>query len=169
MSTQFGGVEVLGVAQLNKQLKALGPRIEKNILRGAVRAVAREIANDAKANVPQDTGNLRRNIVVRAFRGQRTRGRNRETVRAGVVVREEGKRGKIVRGEGGKLGIELKKQNNAFYWRFVEYGTKHMGARPFLRPAYDRMKGRVSQVMGAYIRRRIDKEIEKARAMGRAA
>jgi len=162
-------VRVLGMSELNKQLKALGPRIEKNILRGGVRAVAREIANDAKANVPADTGNLRRNIVVRGFRGQRTRGKNRDTVRAGVVIREEGKRGKIVRGEGGALGIKVLRQNNAFYWRFVEYGTKRMPARPFLRPAYDRMQSRISQVMGGYIRARIDKEIAKGAKVRRAA
>lgn len=25
----------------------------------------------------------------------------------------------------------------AFYWKFVEFGTKHMSAHPFLRPAAD--------------------------------
>ena len=35
-----------------------------------------------------------------------------------------------------------KKQRNldAYYWRFVEFGTSKMGARPFMRPAFESSK-----------------------------
>ena len=26
---------------------------------------------------------------------------------------------------------------DTFYWRFVEFGTKYVAARPFMRPAFD--------------------------------
>jgi HK97 gp10 family phage protein len=33
----------------------------------------------------------------------------------------------------------------AFYARFVEFGTKHKGARPFLRRALDEVKGKIGE------------------------
>lgn len=36
-------------------------------------------------------------------------------------------------GLSGKVGLTDSKR--FFYWRFVEYGTVHVGARPFFRPA----------------------------------
>jgi HK97 gp10 family phage protein len=30
-------------------------------------------------------------------------------------------------------------ESEAFYWKYLEYGTVHLGARPFLRPAAEAM------------------------------
>lgn len=39
---------------------------------------------------------------------------------------------RTVNGLTGNVGLSSRE---AFYWRFVEFGTKHMAARPFFRPA----------------------------------
>lgn len=49
------------------------------------------------------------------------------------------------------------KKDRGFVFQFIEYGTKHMGARPFLRPTADselsamleRVRARVAQALGA--------------------
>jgi len=34
-----------------------------------------------------------------------------------------------------------KRDVDAYYWRFVEFGTAKMAARPFMRPAFEAKKG----------------------------
>ena len=48
------------------------------------------------------------------------------TVRHGKKYRKQGKKGNL--------------SQDAWYWRFVEFGTVKMSARPFLRPAFDMKK-----------------------------
>ena len=40
---------------------------------------------------------------------------------------------------------------SAFYAHFVEYGTKKMGAKPFMRPATARAKGYMKEVLESHI------------------
>ena len=45
--------------------------------------------------------------------------------------------------------------NGAFYWRFLEFGTAHSPAYPFLRPAYESQKQRVLDTMAAALAAKI--------------
>ena len=36
---------------------------------------------------------------------------------------------------------------NVFYGPLLEYGTRHMPARPFIRPAFDRIKNRIAKYL----------------------
>ena len=40
---------------------------------------------------------------------------------------------------------------SAFYGHFVEYGTKKMSAKPFMRPAVQRAKGYMKEVLESHI------------------
>ena len=133
-------VRIHGLKELKREMAQLEPRLQKNILRGAVTKVAAEIRDDARSRVPKNTGNLRKNIVSKRMRG------SRHHIKAAVIVREEGKRGE---------------KRNAFYWRFLEYGTVFINARPFLRPAYDAMKGKIDRVMVTFIRGRFDLAVKR--------
>lgn len=44
-----------------------------------------------------------------------------------------------------------KAQLSAFYGFFVEYGTKKMRARPFMRPAVNRAKGYMKEILEKHI------------------
>jgi len=57
-------IRVKGLAELNRFLQTLPPRLEKNILRGALRAGAQPVAEDARNNAPEDTGVLKAGIKV---------------------------------------------------------------------------------------------------------
>jgi HK97 gp10 family phage protein len=145
-------IRVTGLVELKRRFSRLEPKLQKNVLRGAVRAVAAEVRDDARSRTPVDSGNLRKNIISKSTRSRR------HQVSAGVVIREEGKRVRL-REKGGALSIVVS-QRNAFYWRFLEYGTVFMKKKqPFIRPAYDSMRGRAVQVMTAYMRGRIDRAL----------
>ncbi len=62
------------------------------------------------------------------------RARSLVPVASGVLKASIGttKPSKTRTGINGNVGLT---DARAYYWRFVEYGTKHMAARPFFRPA----------------------------------
>ncbi|NHZ81831.1 hypothetical protein F2P44_21495 [Massilia sp. CCM 8695] len=91
-------------------------------LRAAGFAGAAVIRDEAKRNAMahQRTGTLARSIVVKR-----------------LVEESDGKRqAYLVTVRGGKSNAG----GDAFYWRFLEFGTAHSPAYPFLRPAYESKK-----------------------------
>lgn len=57
--------------------------------------------------------------------------RKRAPVRSGTLLSSIDARVPVATGLTGRVFIE----GDAFYWRFLEYGTVKMTARPFVRPA----------------------------------
>ena len=51
--------------------------------------------------------------------------------------------------------------SRSFYLRFLEFGTRYIAARPFLRPAADSKHGEAVKAMGRYAGVRIEKEAKK--------
>lgn len=128
-------IKLQGIDQLNAALRALPDKIRKRAVRGALRTAAREISKEAKsltpvlsAPVPMRTaGTVKRRISVRPSKFARQAGNE------GVFIGVKPLRGKTDARKYGKAGAA--NPNDPFYWRFVEFGTKKMGARPFLGPA----------------------------------
>ncbi|NDC04095.1 MAG: HK97 gp10 family phage protein [Betaproteobacteria bacterium] len=67
-------IAVSGLAELKKALDQLPAKVEANIMRGAMRAGSKVMAEKAKEQVPVDSGDLRNSIRVttRSRRGQVT-------------------------------------------------------------------------------------------------
>lgn len=103
-------IKLEGGERLEAALKDLGGKVAGRLGTNAVRAGARVISNEAKDRVPVKTGALRRSI--RVFD-------DRAAVRANLKERTA------------FVGTRL------FYGKFVELGTAHSSAKPFLRPAMD--------------------------------
>lgn len=143
-----------GGAELQAFLSSLPAKVEQNIMRGALRAGAKVIAEEAKNNVPVKSGDLRDSIRVgtRAKRGQVT-----ASVKAG--------------------------NKKAYYYNFVEFGTAaheikpkdakslffagmfgdliaHPGnrAKPYMRPALDSKSNEAIEAVGRAIGKRLTKE-----------
>ncbi len=87
-------INVTGGKQLAQFLQSLPLKIEKNIMRAALRAGARVIADEAKKNVPVQLGDLKRSIRTGS---NAKKGRVEATAKAG--------------------------NKKAYYYRFVEFGT----------------------------------------------
>jgi HK97 gp10 family phage protein len=145
---------VVGGKELDAFLQSLPVKIERNIMRSALRQGANVFKAEAKANVPVEDGPLRDSIRVTT------------SARGGVVT------------------SSVKAGNaRAFYWRFVEFGTaahvikgkyggalaiagyfmrsvNHPGAKakPFLRPAFDAKADAALAAVGNQIRKRLTTE-----------
>lgn len=108
-----------GWRKVNKTRRLLRrlPKEMQAEVRGEMQAGADAILGDAKANVPTRTGRLRANLSAKASRD----------------------------GLSAKIGIRGKRAGRrAFYGMFVEFGTVKMPARPFLQPAFEANRKRVS-------------------------
>lgn len=124
------------MGDLLKNLEKVPEKVQKRILRGAVRASAKPIVQEARRLVPTSSGNLRKSIGV-------TMGR----IRNGVLT------AKISPRTGGK--------HDGFYGRFVEIGTAKMSPKPFLRPAFERKGEESIKYFKEYMKKRLEKELAK--------
>lgn len=136
-------VKVDGLRDLGERMKGLSEDMNNRIARAATAAGAVVIRDAAKQKAPVRTGNLRKNIIVKRL----PKGESPLTSEHIVTVRQ------------GKL---TKKQRDAglvdaFYGRFVEYGTAKSPAQPFLRPAYDQNKEKATQAIKDRISKRLTK------------
>ena len=146
--------KVEGLAELAKALRELPDRVAKNGLRVSVYAGAKVIRDEARLRAPKATeslgpnqpppGTLKRSVIMKHIR--ELSGGGRQTfyvlVRHGKKYRNQGKRGNL--------------SQDAWYWRFLEFGTRKMAARPFLRPA---LESRRREAVDA-IKQRLSERIE---------
>lgn len=131
--------KIEGAKELDRALKQMGPKFEKRIAKGAVRAGATVIAKQAKLNAPVESGTLRKSIKVVS------RSRRVGDAVASVATRS----GKKWASRG----------MNAWYAGKVEFGAPGIGidAKPFLRPALDAKAPEAIKAMSEYIQKRIAK------------
>lgn len=148
-------MKVTGLAELDQALTQLPEKLQRNVLRAALRAGAKAIAEEAERNVPVDSGDLRDSIRVTS------------RIRAGMPTAsvKAGGRAKVAG-----------KQLDVFYAHMIEYGTAkhfidgplyyagewhpyafHPGIvkKPFMRPAMDSQAGEAVSRTADYVRRRL--------------
>ena len=149
-------VKIDGLDQLAQALRELPKRVARNGLRGAVYAGAKVIRDEAKLKAPvamaplgadqPPQGTLKRSIIMKQVPELSSEQKQTffVTVRHGKKYRKQGKNGNL--------------SQDAWYWRFVEFGTVKMTARPFLRPAFE---GKKYEAVDA-IKNRLAERIEQA-------
>ena len=139
-----GAIRVRGASQLIKDLRELGDKIAKKVLRKALDEGAKQLQASASAMAPVDTGRL-----SAAISWQRLRAR-KGSVGASVFV---------------KKGASRDDPSGAYYAPFVEFGhsqataegTKIVPARPFIRGAFDANADRIANEITAQINAYIQK------------
>jgi len=133
-------VKIEGLDELKKALDQLPKELHKGPLRSAVSAGAKVVQERARTLAPEDTGTLKRAIY-------RTRSREGSSAVQEMAI------------VGIRYGRRFRKRGlDAWYWRFLEFGTSKMQAQPFLRPAFD---STIQQQIEA-IKVRLAKAIERA-------
>lgn len=132
-----------GVAALTRQLEALGKLEDGKVLRNAVRAGIKPATERAKALIP---------VGVDAHRTYRGR-----LVAPGFAKRSIKTRVNLSRDKQ-KATASLGVGPEAFYAvQFVEVGTSHMAAQPWLRPAFYSTRGAQQEAMAKSFRKSIKK------------
>lgn len=150
-------VQIKGLAELNRALAELPERVARNVLRGAVAAGAAVVRQEAKQRAPvydqpvsdghPPPGSLKRSIYSTQARALSSL--LQQVYHVGVVSGQRNPRG---------LRNKAKPAPGAYYWRFVEFGTVKMSARPFLRPAFEAKKFEAVEAIRAYMAERIPRE-----------
>jgi len=132
-------MQIEGLSELMEKLRQLGPRLARNGLRAAVSAGAQVIRREVKARAPRDSGVLNRAIYIKQIREKSS-----PTQQTFYVGARAGKR-------------YQRKNLDAYYWRFLEFGTVKMQARPFLRPAFESKKVEAAERIKEKLAERIEK------------
>jgi HK97 gp10 family phage protein len=128
---------VKGLRELGEALKAFGAILGKRYLARATSATAAVFRDEAKSLAPFKSGNLRDNIVI----FKRTADGNTAHYAVGVrPIHLTAKSKKVLRILKRATGHRASIEGDPFYWRFLEFGTSKMAARPFLRPAFESKK-----------------------------
>lgn len=107
---------ISGVDDVNRILSQVAPRHAKNIMRATVHDMAKEVRDDARDDMPEDEGTMRKETRHKRERGS--------PVKVESTVRVSGK---------------------AFYWRFLERGDGPDGvAYDFFRNATHKMRSEMT-------------------------
>lgn len=154
------GVEfqVQGLAELRAKLTGLAPKLQNNLVRGALRAGAAVIAEEARNRAPMHTGQLKASIRVST---RVINGRPVALVKAGDRYRVFAGKGRATKNPYRSIGASgCVNYHAAFYAHFIEFGTSKMAAKPFLRPAFEAKKEPAVEAFAEYLRQRLAQLVE---------
>lgn len=114
-------IYITGIKRIDKALKTLPMKVQKKIIRPAIRSGLKLVQAEAEIQVPRDTGLTEENIEIKAYK-------KRRVGRIGMMVQVSAKAAGLVKtSKGGK---------RAFYPAIVEYGGRDHPPDPFMRRSY---------------------------------
>lgn len=134
--------KIEGLDGVLRKMREFPAKLQKKGLVKAVRAGANIVRDDARTRAKQfDDPSTPKPIwkeIVSKVNGRRGR-------QEGGVVMQVG-----IRGGARKSG------DNVFYWRFLEFGTEKMAARPFMRPALESKAEAATDAIVTELNRQLD-------------
>ena len=161
-------IKIEGLADLNKLLKELPSKIERNIMRGALREGSKEFLERAKEEVPVKSGRLRKSLRIstRFKKGEVTATMTAGNGQAFYAHMIEFGTASFYTGSGKSVGApyEIKpngkalKVGNYYFGSITQPGVK---PQPFMRPAFDAGSAEAVKAVAEYIKKRLDKEAAK--------
>ncbi len=120
-------IDFTGLDGLADDFLRLEKALQNKVSRDAVAAGARIARDKVRASAPFRTGRLKRGTVA-------------------SVARRADTPGEVVAGV--RVSAPRKDKEAPYYWRFLELGTVHMAAQPYIRPTWD---SSLQQIEGAVI------------------
>ena len=146
MADTFFKIE--GVKDIQRILEEIAPKHARALMRTTIHGVASKIAKDAKQLAPKG----KTNTLRRAIKSRRRRGTPDKPV--SVVYITTGNQA----------------AHDAFYWRFVEYGTgggkgSHLkgfvmdDAKPFIRPALEAARANFNTILITQFKNKLKKKL----------
>lgn len=147
-------VQIHGIDELNRKLKLLtSSKAAKRIARKAARQAMNIVRDAARVNAktiddPETVEKIWKNIAVS---GGKTRNQNEIVMRVGV-----------------RGGASFSNKNppkvsggDTRHWRWIEYGSAHNVAIPFMRPALNNNIQEVTNKFSSVFEAELDKELAK--------
>ena len=161
--------KMAGLQSLLVAIRQLPVEMQGPVLRRALHSGAKVIKDAAKATpaFKDDTGFLRTAIVQ--YSVKKSEHQYTEQVRVGVRKRRTRKPSKAYRsGMRARARRESKYVATPYYWRYLEFGTSGMQARPFMRPAFEANKFQAVVRIRAQLKELLDKATTKLASQQRA-
>jgi len=150
------------LAKMSRQLKKLDEKVRKKIMRAANRKSLKVVVDVARSLAQSEyhgSGFLASQITQASGRGSAYRIVNRVGVQGGA--RKKDKPGALKKFLTGAKDAPA----NAYYWRFLEFGTSKMEAKPFLRPAWESSRWGLFSIVKKEVRRGIELEARRLRKL----
>lgn len=151
-------VKVGGLRELGQKMQQLGKKTANRIAVKAMRqggAIIRDTAR-TKAPVLQENVPHRRKGTLKKSIATRTKIKQGRTETIVWVKGASQKQISRFKGKSGKGGAY--NPNDPYYWRYVEFGTSKMAARPFMRPAFEQSKQQAANAITETLKAEIHKE-----------
>lgn len=153
-------LKVRGLESVMAQLREVDANLGQKALAKASRAAFKRVADMAKQLVPVDSGELRDAIRIKVLKPKK----GDTVVTVGIQIATTTSNGKQARvaaaafNEGQSQRLPPSRR-----WHFIELGTAHIAASPFLRPALDANAQGVVDDLSVQLRKQIADAIKKAR------
>lgn len=153
--SDYMSFKVEGLGELMNALKAYPQNLRRKACEPALKEITRRIRDDARAHAPKDTGELAKHIIDASSKSP-----SPAIIKRAIFVR---KIRKVSRKSYERMKLKGKKvylagysntgraQLSAYYAHFVEYGTKKMSAKPFMRPASKAVEARANEIFAKHI------------------
>lgn len=129
-------IHVDGLRELERKLLALPDKVNRQVLRKAVSDGAAVVRDEMRLRAPVYTGPVSQGHPPPGTLKKAVFMSHAHTSHQGYEAFVVGVRHGKGRQNVGKAGANI----DAYYFRFVEFGTKFMSPRPFMRPAFDTKK-----------------------------
>lgn len=155
-------VKIEGLSQLQQAMQALGKKTSNRIAAKAMRKGGAIIRDKARANSPvlkESTPYRKAGTLKKAIQSRTKVGKDGKTQTYVWVKGLSTKQVLKFKGKTGKSGAF--NPRDPFYWRFVEFGTSKMPARPFMRTAFATEKEHATSEIITTLRDEILKEASK--------
>ncbi len=159
-------VSIQGLDGLLRSLREAPKAIQGRAVQAGMRKGGNVIRDDARRRAPKATGFMASQIVTRRANSKSRQragvGRGGEYFTVGVKTGRRRKYANTKRNRlRGRVGKVYEESGWAYYWRFVEFGTKNMRASPFLTPAGETKGPEAAQVIIDETWAALDKQLKK--------
>jgi HK97 gp10 family phage protein len=148
--------ELRGAKELQARLAKLAVKDQGKIMRKALAAATKPAVSRIRGTIPRKSGTLAKNIYATRSRSNSIIG----AVEASIIgVRKITKayadtvRNRRTR----RAGRKYKADGAAFYWRFLEFGTKHIKRRDYISRGFNASKSAMLSALTESLRKWLDK------------
>ena len=155
-------VQVTGLRELEKQLLALGeeygPKAAISPVRRALGKAGKVVQATAQQMVHRKSGTLAENIIVTTYRKPPD---GQIGVKVTVRAKAKGYKSNSRNVRSGKIGLTYNFYGPLFYGSFLEFGTSHQPAYPYMRPAFEQNKNELGNIIRDELAKAIDASVAK--------
>lgn len=155
-------IEVLGLGDLRKSFAGLRDDMKMKTALRMVASAGGVLRTEAK-RIAQSRGLRKTGAMIRSIAIKRERRAPAGTTQYNLGVRHGrhlGNGKKVVKflALNRRGRVVTRRENDPFYWRFIEFGTKHIQAEKFIQTATENKRAEAIAAMG----KRLQQDIEKA-------